>query len=642
MKQGVVRGVDLLASAAALAAGGFLVWRGSLTDGSDLVPSGRQGGVVALLVAAIIVAGLWRTGRWRPSSAAMARVVLLPLVAILCVVALARRDELHALERGEAIAVWPPRPDDSHAEDLGSLSSALRVRWALRVAMHRLTTTDAPSRPIDLPASWPFPDDVAVATRTDSAGVLHLWARADDGTSACLRLPNRLEPATDADRGREACESRPTPPASLIFAAPRRIPDAPSRELPAVTGPSWPQYRFDAEKHGIAAAGSTASAGWRTRLDDQARATVSVSGDLVFAGSHGLGHVVALDRATGAVRWQARVPNWVHQDPITDGRVVLIGFGSDWGSFAGAEPSGLAAFDRATGRHRWTAFDESSVMTTGTITDSVVVYVTAAGVLRKRLIRDGSLLAEARLPGGAIMAPPALHGDTLVVTLDRGTVCAALVGTLESLWCREFPGFRLMGHAAPTIADGLALVSGAALLRGETLDDLLHTSWRRVVHLFRTAIGPSQEYAGQAVFGLDLATGRTVWETRRFTTTREFKGHISGTATVAGGQAFIALPLADSLVALDVTTGTIAWTAEGGASRGPPLVVGDAVVLAGREGGIRVRDLATGALRCTIPRDGGYDRGGPAVGGDLMLLASLDGVVEAIPTRDLLGCAAGR
>ncbi|HPF62569.1 MAG TPA: hypothetical protein PLI93_10975, partial [Gemmatimonadales bacterium] len=67
-----------------------------------------------------------------------------------------------------------------------------------------------------------------------------------------------------------------------------------------------------------------------------------------------------------------------------------------------------------------------------------------------------------------------------------------------------------------------------------------------------------------------------------------------------------------------------------------------AVVLAGREGGIRVRDLATGALRCTIPRDGGYDRGGPAVGGDLMLLASLDGVVEAIPTRDLLGCAAGR
>ncbi len=64
------------------------------------------------------------------------------------------------------------------------------------------------------------------------------------------------------------------------------------------------------------------------------------------------------------------------------------------------------------------------------------------------------------------------------------------------------------------------------------------------------------------------------------------------------------------------------------------------MLVAGRDGITELRDIATGALRCTMVRATGYDRGGPAVTGDLAIFADLKGMVEAIPVADLLGCTA--
>jgi hypothetical protein len=60
--------------------------------------------------------------------------------------------------------------------------------------------------------------------------------------------------------------------------------------------------------------------------------------------------------------------------------------------------------------------------------------------------------------------------------------------------------------------------------------------------------------------------------------------------------------------------------------------------VAGRDGETVLRDLVTGAERCTVRRARGYDRAGPLVAGGLAIFGDLDGVVEAIPVTDLLGC----
>lgn len=623
--------VDAAIGVVVVIAASYLAWRGPIDDPHDLLPRYLAQRALAAGAALLALLLLWR------ARGILVRLVACGIALVLACAALARRGELRSYADGTGVSEWPPVPEASRAGRLETLSPAERAKWTLRLAAHRLGYADEVPDTLSVPADWPVPPGVEVALRR-ADGVTQVWARAEDGTAACLRIPARLGAASDTAAGRAACERMSRAPDGLAFAPliQASAPAVPADSGP--TGPAWRQYRGDAGRHGVAGGVADDVAGWRTSLDAEIRATPGVSGDLVLIGTHGIGQVAAIDRRTGRIAWNARVPNWVHQDPVTDGRVVVFGFGSDWGSFAGREPSGLAAFDRTTGRPLWTVFDESSVMTDPVILDSTLVYVSAAGVLRKRVIRTGALLGELRLPGGAIMAPPALVGDTLVATLDEHGVCAVLATSLQTLWCRQFPGYRLMGHAAPGVVDGTVVVSGAALLRALSLGELARRGPSGALALLRHPFGPGYRYAGQGVMGLSLHDGSLRWATRAFTTTREFKGHIAGTAVEHDGLAIISLPLADTLVVLDPASGAVRWTAEAHDSRGPPLTLDDQVLVAGRDGIIELRDLATGALRCTVTRAIGYDRGGPVVAGGLAIFGDLDGLVEAIPVADLLAC----
>ncbi len=100
-----------------------------------------------------------------------------------------------------------------------------------------------------------------------------------------------------------------------------------------------------------------------------------------------------------------------------------------------AAPRGWRPIGWPPGRRLWTAFDQGSVMTTPVIRDSVIVYATGAGLLRKRVLRTGALLGADTLPGTVTMAPPVLVGDTVVFGLDHGRACALLFASLETRWC---------------------------------------------------------------------------------------------------------------------------------------------------------------------------------------------------------------
>jgi len=96
-------------------------------------------------------------------------------------------------------------------------------------------------------------------------------------------------------------------------------------------------------------------------------------------------------------------------------------------------------------------------------------------------------------------------------------------------------------------------------------------------------------------FGYDVATGRPLWSV---------PGHIRGGPAVHGGFAYAVNDTKDryrfALRKLDLRTGKAAWSVaeeDLGNHDGPPVVVGDVVVVTSRSRAIAAYDLATGAER---------------------------------------------
>lgn len=638
----LIRTLDRLTALLAIALATWFTLRTPAWGKFDPLRPGITPGIAYFAVAIVLALLLLVVGPLlRPGTRRACRVVSYTAVGLFLAMAVGRL----ALAR-EVLALddpWPPRQALIDAVVLDSLGGEERVAWGVRVASHALLDAGEAKLPITLPPDWPFPADVAVAVdRIDSTEV-DVWARSRDGLATCLTVWLDVNRQADSSTRRSRCADRDTPPAGLTFASPSRAPH-PGVELPvAPPSPPWSQYRGDPQRSGHAAAdrADDAGAGWRTWLDGRIRASASVAGDLVLVGGHGTGSLTALDRATGEARWIARLPNWIHQDPLTDGRIVVVGFGDNLPSFNARAPSGVAAYDLATGRHRWTAFDPGSVMTSPVLHDSALVYGTGSGLLRRRHIETGALLGEAMLPGFVTMAPPALVGDTVVFSLDHGAACALDVVSLEQFWCAMLPDLRMLGHAAPTIVNGTVLVSGVATIATVSPREFnrLGTGLQR--RLLWSALFPGryEVHAGQVVAALDLHDGTVRWRSPLFPFARQVVGHTSGTATAADGLAAVVLPVADTLVVFDPANGTVAWAKGAHQARGPPLVVDGHVIVAGRDGVITIRSLATGALECTVERAVGWDRGGPTLAGDLVVLANLVGLVEAVPLERLLECA---
>ncbi len=608
----------------------------------DPLPTGVIPGVCYLGIAALLLLVLRRAGRSSLVTRWASHTAILLLMLLFTGMAWTRVELVR--EVNAAPNPWPPRPERIGTTNLDSLSPLQRAAWGARIGGHVALDRGRLVLPLTVPPEWPLPKDVEFAVRERGPQEFELWSRVSDGTAVCQSILLDANIVVDSVARKQRCSDAHRAPSDLYFATPPRIADAwPSVSAPE-TRPAWLQYRADPARTARRedTGGTQPIGGWHTLLDGRIRASVSVAGDLVLVGGHGTGSLTALDRTSGVVRWIARVPNWVHQDPVTDGRIVLVGFGDNDGSFSGWAPSGVAAYDLATGARRWTAFDEGSVMTSPIIHDSVVIYGTGVGQLRQRSLASGALLIDRMLPGTVTMAPPVVVGDTVVFSLDHGMACALLIETLESLWCHEFPDIRKLGHASPTIANGRVFLSGVATVMSPSLAEfreLWHVlQWR----LIRSALFPGkyEVYAGQVFLSLDLHDGHQIWRSKIFEHFRDVDGHTSGTATIEDSIAVIVLPVADTVVAFLPRSGATLWTASGHEARGPPLILDHQVIIAGRDGVIEIRDLVSGVLTCTVRRPIGWDRAGPVVSGGLVIFANLDGEIEAIPTSDLLGCTA--
>lgn len=663
-------GVILLLAAAPA---GWLMWRtvpDELHEWPATLPAklAVYGGAVCVVLLLLLIARILRGAP---------RVVF--RVAALCVVGLLAFGV--KVRTGPKIAyAWPPESVGDWAAIQRSMKKpAERAEFGARVLMHRLDwLRDANGAPVPathadslaIPAAWLFPDSVTVAIERGGGDTVRVWARADT-VVRCAEVP---QPAVSHDAAHKLptrganetqelvpCAGRKAPPASA-FVRPTRVADATAPiAFPPSIGSGWPQYRLDAAHTAtVADAGvsaDAASAGdetsktvapadvasdssWAATIEGEVRSSASIVGDLVLVGTHGNGELAAFDRRSGALRWRRRLPNWVHQDPVSDGRVVVVGFGDNSNGFAGQSPSGVVAYAAGNGTPLWTVFDESSVMTSPIITGDALVYASATGRLRKRRLLDGALVADSAMPGGVIMGPPAAVGDTAVVALDSHALCAVLMSSFTRLWCRDFPHTILMGHYAPTVVNGVVYAAGSVVFPGMSWREFRMLPFGTQFTALRAVLRPRFLPLGQRLWALNLRDGAVLWAGPMHVDTKPIGGHPAGTAVVQGTYGTIMYPQQDTLAGFDTRTGAELWRTDGGGTRAALLLVDSLVIHAERDGTMVSRSLVTGAVRCSVKLPAGFDRAGPVRIGNTIVSVDRTGGVRTFPVSRLTHCPA--
>ncbi|HZJ01144.1 MAG TPA: PQQ-binding-like beta-propeller repeat protein, partial [Gemmatimonadaceae bacterium] len=165
---------------------------------------------------------------------------------------------------------------------------------------------------------------------------------------------------------------------------------------------------------------------------------------------------------------------------------------------------------------------------------------------------------------------------------------------------------------------------------------------RRIIGLPPRRHGPRPPDARreQVMVALHWRDGTEVWRARLGEGTLSATGHNAGTPTVAGSVAFVPSPVSEKVVAVDIRTGRILWSAGVNPARGSVVVSGNSVIAATRDTGLVVLDAATGAVRCRQRLPQVADRAGMTISGSTGVLTLTDGMIMARPVADWLECRA--
>jgi outer membrane protein assembly factor BamB len=382
-------------------------------------------------------------------------------------------------------------------------------------------------------------------------------------------------------------------------------------------GNDWPQIGGAADHTGARAdeLPPPLVARWATAIGGHVmQAAPAIARGMVYVtatdqGDGSSGGVVALDLATGAIRWRVTTPLQVRGGAAVSGTTV-----------AAVQLDGtVLGLDADTGATRWR-----------------------------------SELGAGITPGAAaIFAPPATDaGDILVGNQRRLAAISAAEGAM--VWAVDpVPlGQDSQALSAIAISDGVAIGAFNRALGGVgAWDRSTGAELWRVEGALTTAINASPVVAGgtvyvvngmDEVFALDVATGAKRWQIKLDPAGFDWGNATVGTPAIANGVLVVPTLYRD-LVALDATTGFELWRHSGAPSlvrsthyRGAsesgfeasPVITGDIVWAADTAGQLTALDLHSGALLWQTAL-GVPVLGGLAVSGSWLVVGSYDGSVRA-------------
>jgi outer membrane protein assembly factor BamB len=320
------------------------------------------------------------------------------------------------------------------------------------------------------------------------------------------------------------------------------------------------------------------------------------------------GGLVALDLATGAVRWRYTTPFQARNAPAIDGDTVVVALGN-------GEVHAVALADGAV---RW-------------LQD----------------IADGLDNLESSL-----WAPPTIAGGIVYVAV-QGRMSALDLATGEPRWTRDLvPEYAWLGSlAAVAVADGVAIANysrqdGTTAWAAATGAKQWELKAGRTVAVNATPIAKDGRLyfvnSAGTVSQLGLASGALGWSTSVTPGASDWDYTVTATPALAGGRLFVPTQY-QQLVALDASSGAELWRyatpggplnfahyrhAEPGFAASP-VVTGDILWVPRPDGVLAALAVADGRELWTTQL-GAPIVSAPAPAGSYLVVATFDGTVRAL------------
>jgi outer membrane protein assembly factor BamB len=305
--------------------------------------------------------------------------------------------------------------------------------------------------------------------------------------------------------------------------------------------------------HNAVFAGREAPYRWSYRAGAKINGGLAVVGDTLYAETFAPA-VIALDRRTGKLLWNAPMPNTVMTTPIVGDGLVIVGTGKDhtlvangrtliWGIPGGDE---IVALNAGTGRVVWTYKTVGEDMPSPALvrvgSRDVVVFANGDDHVRALDLRTGKLLWSTQILGVSTMASAAAVNGVVYV----------LAGTSADM--------HLPDHVYAVRAGDGALLWQAPY--GNADDSPVVGAGKVVVEDAQTFPGPPDANAFNTVYALDAGTGRLAWKER------SDSGFLTGVgsneeaiaAMIGGNVLFQSLPAARRFAAFDLATGHVLWS----------------------------------------------------------------------------------
>jgi eukaryotic-like serine/threonine-protein kinase len=350
----------------------------------------------------------------------------------------------------------------------------------------------------------------------------------------------------------------------------------------SVSGGDWPMFRHDPAHSGVAEAAAGAKGGLRRVWVFEAGAEEDIESSAAIAGGTAylatkLGQVVALDAATGALRWRVKLPGGpeIEASPAVDrGRVFI---GDKGGVFHALSADG--------GKELWSLRTDAEIISSATISGDRVLFGSYDSFLYCVAPADGKVLWKFDAGGQPVHATPAVAGGFV---LTAG--CDGLLRALGLEDGKEVSGTEIEGQSAasPAVAGDLAIAA---------------TLTSRVV-------------------AVDFRKGKVAWTFGD--PEREFPFHaspaVAGDRVVVGGRDKV-------LRALEVKTGKKLWAlSTHGRLDSSPAIYGGTVYVAGTDGEVLAVGLEKGERLATF-NAGAPITASPAIAGGRLVIGTSEGRV---------------
>jgi outer membrane protein assembly factor BamB len=330
----------------------------------------------------------------------------------------------------------------------------------------------------------------------------------------------------------------------------------------------WPLFRGNGLHTGVAAAAlpDTLALRWEFKCKNSIDTAPAIVGDTVFVASKDR-YLYALKLADGKEQWKYQAAQFNAPPSVADGMIYI---GDADGKFHCVET--------ATGKPRWTRDIGGSITSGANFTPDAVLF--GSDDTLHCLSREGKERWKFRIPGGPVLASPAVAGQRAFAT-----GCDKNVHIIDTTNGKEIASVALEGQAA-----GAPVVSGDRLYLGTM---------------------------GGEALGIDCKKGEVLWR---------YKGGQPFYSSTSLSDNLMVLGSRDKRVhAIDRTTGKPVWTfATKGKVDSSPVVAGPRVYVGSLDGHLYVLDLQKGTEIQNIKLDSAIF-GSPAVAGGCLVISTLRG-----------------